>query len=78
MSAPTGVGSWVNLIVPLSLLFATGAVVYVCWMLGNRAGVPSSSSATIVLGTTISLPVGLVSWRSSPTVAEEDMTNRLS
>jgi hypothetical protein len=58
MSARMGVGSWIILIVLLSLLVATGAVVYLGWTLGNGADVPTSGYAAMALGVIISLAVG--------------------
>jgi hypothetical protein len=58
MSARMGVGSWIILIVLLSLLVATGVVIYFGWTLGNGADVPSSGYAAMALGVIISLVIG--------------------
>jgi hypothetical protein len=58
MSARMGVGSWIILIVLLSLLVATGVVVYLGWTLGNGADVPTSGYAAMALGLIFSLAVG--------------------
>jgi hypothetical protein len=58
MSARMGVGSWIVLIVLLSLLVATGFVIYLGWTLANGTDVPSSGYAAMVLGVIISLAVG--------------------
>ena len=42
MSARLGVGSWIILIVLLSLLIATGVVIYRGWTLGEGTDVPAS------------------------------------
>jgi flagellar basal body-associated protein FliL len=58
MPARLGVGSWVILIVLLSLLVATGVVIYFGWTLANGADVPASGYAAMALGVIISLAVG--------------------
>ncbi len=58
MSARMGVGSWIILIVLLSLLVATGVVVYHGWTLGNGTDVPTSGYAAMAFGVIISLAVG--------------------
>jgi hypothetical protein len=58
MSAPMGVGSWTILIVLLSLLVATGVVVYFGWTLANGVDVPASGYVAMVFGVIISLAVG--------------------
>jgi hypothetical protein len=58
VSARLGVGSWIILIVLLSLLVATGVVVYLGWTLGNGADVPTSGYAAMALGVILSLAVG--------------------
>jgi flagellar basal body-associated protein FliL len=58
MSARMGVGSWIILIVLLSLLAATGVVIYFGWTLGNGTDVPSSGYAAMAFGVIISLAVG--------------------
>jgi hypothetical protein len=58
VSARMGVGSWIILIVLLSLLVATGVVVYLGWTLGNGADVPTSGYAAMALGVILSLAVG--------------------
>src|SRR5258707_14960531 len=54
-----GVGSWIILIVLLSLLVATGVIVYLGWTLGNGTDVPTSGYAAMAFGVIISLAVGL-------------------
>ncbi len=58
MSGRLGVGSWIILIVLLSLLVATGVVVYRGWTLGDGADVPASGYAAMAFGVIISLAVG--------------------
>src|SRR5260221_6160341 len=58
MSACIGVGSWIILIVLLSLLVATGVVIYFGWILGNGTDVPTSGYAAMAFGVIISLAVG--------------------
>jgi hypothetical protein len=58
MSARMGVGSWIILIVLLSLLVATGVVIYLGWTLGNGTDVPTSGYAAMAFGVIISLAVG--------------------
>ena len=58
MSARMGVGSWIILIVLLSLLVATGVVIYRGWTLANGTDVPTSGYAAMVFGVIISLAVG--------------------
>ncbi len=58
MSARMGVGSWIILIVLLSLLVATGVVMYFGWTLGNGTDVPTSGYAAMALGVIVSLAVG--------------------
>ena len=53
-----GVGSWIILIVLLSLLVATGVVIYFGWTLGNGTDVPTSGYAAMALGVIVSLAVG--------------------
>jgi flagellar basal body-associated protein FliL len=57
-SARMGVGSWIILIVLLSLLAATGVVIYFGWTLGNGTDVPNSGYAAMAFGVIISLAVG--------------------
>jgi hypothetical protein len=57
-SARMGVGSWIILIVLLSLLVATGVVIYFGWTLGNGTDVPTSGYAAMALGVIVSLAVG--------------------
>ena len=57
-SARLGVGSWIILIVLLSLLVAAGAVIYLGWTLGNGTDMPTSGYAAMALGVIISLAVG--------------------
>ena len=58
MSGRLGVGSWIILIVLLSLLVATGVVIYRGWTLGDGADVPASGYAAMAFGVIISLAVG--------------------
>ena len=58
VSARMGVGSWIILIVLLSLLVATGVVIYFGWTLGNGTDVPTSGYAAMAFGVIISLAVG--------------------
>ena len=58
MSARMGVGSWIILIVLLSLLVATGVVIYFGWTLGNGTDMPTSGYAAMVFGVIVSLAVG--------------------
>src|SRR5229473_1486136 len=58
MSARMGVGSWIILIVLLSLLVATGVIIYFGWALGNGTDVPTSGYAAMALGVILSLAVG--------------------
>jgi hypothetical protein len=58
-SARMGVGSWIILIVLLSLLAATGVVIYFGWTLGSGTDVPNSGYAAMAFGVIISLAVGL-------------------
>jgi hypothetical protein len=58
MSARLGVGSWIIFVVLLSLLIATGVVIYRGWTLGDGADVPASGYAAMVFGVIISLTVG--------------------
>ena len=58
MSARMGVGSWIILIVLLSLLVATGVVIYFGWILGNGTDVPTSGYDAMAFGVIISLAVG--------------------
>ena len=53
-----GLGSWIILIVLLSLLVATGVVIYFGWTLGNGTDVPTSGYAAMALGVIVSLVVG--------------------
>ena len=56
--ARMGVGSWIILIVLLSLLIATGVIIYFGWKLGNGTDVPTSGYAAMAFGVIISLAVG--------------------
>ena len=58
ISARMGVGSWIILIVLLSLLVATGVVIYLGWTLANGTDVPTSGYAAMAFGVAISLAVG--------------------
>jgi hypothetical protein len=53
-----GVGSWIILIVLLSLLFATCFVVYLGWTKENGIDVPTSGYVAMAFGVVISLAVG--------------------
>jgi hypothetical protein len=53
-----GVGSWIILIVLLSLLFATCFVIYLGWKLGDGTDVPTSGYVAMAFGVVISLAVG--------------------
>jgi|SRR6266478_5216635 len=57
-AARMGVGSWIVLMVLLSLLVAAGVVVYLGWTLGNGTDVPTSGYAAMAFGVIISLAVG--------------------
>ena len=57
-SARMGVGSWIILIVLLSLLVATGVVIYFGWTLGNGTDMPTSGYAAMAFGVIVSLAVG--------------------
>ncbi len=57
--ARMGVGSWIILIVLLSLLIATGVIIYFGWKLGNGTDVPTSGYAAMALGVILSLAVGV-------------------
>jgi hypothetical protein len=58
MPARMGLGSWIILILLLSLLVATGVVIYLGWILANGTDVPTSGYAAMVFGVIISLAVG--------------------
>jgi len=58
MLARMGAGSWIILIVLLSLLVATGVIIYFGWTLGNGTDVPTSGYAAMAFGVIISLAVG--------------------
>ena len=58
ISARMGVGSWIILIVLLSLLVATGVVIYLGWTLANGTDGPTSGYAAMAFGVIISLAVG--------------------
>jgi len=58
ISARMDAGSWIILIVLLSLLVATGVVIYLGWTLGNGTDVPISGYAAMAFGVIISLAVG--------------------
>ena len=58
MSARMGAGSWIILIVLLSLLVATGVIIYFGWILASGADVPTSGYAAMAFGVIISLAVG--------------------
>src|SRR5258705_13112290 len=57
-AARMGVGSWIVLMVLLSLLVPTGVVIYLGWTLGNGTDVPTSGYAAMAFGVIISLAVG--------------------
>src|SRR5258708_19489389 len=54
-----GLGSWIILIALLSLLVATGVVMYFGWTLGNGTDVPTSGYASMPLRGIFSLAVGV-------------------
>ncbi len=58
MLARMGAGSWIILIVLLSLLVATGVIIFFGWTLGNGTDVPTSGYAAMAFGVIISLVVG--------------------
>jgi hypothetical protein len=58
-SSRIGVGSWIILIVLLSLLVATGVLSYIGWNLGGTTAVPASGYVAMALGVIFSLAVGL-------------------
>ena len=53
-----GTGSWIILIVLVSLLVATAIVVYFGWTLAKGTDVPTSGYAAMVFGVIISLAIG--------------------
>jgi hypothetical protein len=53
-----GIGSWIVLLVLLSLLAATAVVVYFGWILGNGTDVPTSGYVAMALGVGFSLTLG--------------------
>jgi hypothetical protein len=58
MATRMGVGSWIILFVLLSLLVATGVIVYLGWILVSGADVPTSGYVAMALGVIFSLVVG--------------------
>jgi hypothetical protein len=58
MSVRMGVGSWIILVVLLSLLVAAGVVTYFGWTLGNGTDVPTSGYAAMAFGVIVSLAFG--------------------
>jgi hypothetical protein len=54
-----GVGSWVTLIVLLSLLIATAVISTIGWNLGGATAVPASGYVALALGLIFSLVVGV-------------------
>src|SRR5258708_2221281 len=58
MSARMGVGSWIILIVLLSLLAATCVFIYFGWTRGKGFDVPTSGYAAMALRVIVSLAVG--------------------
>jgi hypothetical protein len=58
ISARLGVGSWIILIVLVSVSFATGAVVYFGWRLADGVDVPISGYLAMAGGVIVSLAVG--------------------
>jgi flagellar basal body-associated protein FliL len=58
MPARMGAASWIILIVLLSLLVATGVVIYLGWTMANGTDVPTSGYAAMVFGVILSLVVG--------------------
>jgi flagellar basal body-associated protein FliL len=57
-SARMGTGSWIILIVLVSLLVATAIAVYFGWTLATGTDVPTSGYAAMVFGVIISLAIG--------------------
>jgi hypothetical protein len=57
-SSRISVGSWVILIVLLSLLAATVVISYIGWTLGGTTAVPASGYVALALGVIFSLVVG--------------------
>ena len=53
-----GIGSWIILIVLLSLSVAAGVIVYFGWTLAKGTDVPTSGYAAMVFGVIISLAIG--------------------
>ena len=58
ISSRMGAGSWTILLVLVSLLAATFAIVYFAWTLGKDADVPASGYVAIAFGVVVSLAVG--------------------
>ena len=57
-TARMGVGSWIILIVLLSLLASTSVIVYLGWTNGTDADVPASGYVAMAIGVIVSLAVG--------------------
>jgi hypothetical protein len=57
-SSRIGVGSGIILIVLLSLLAATGVMIYVGWTLGGTTAVPAAGYVAMAFGVIFSLAVG--------------------
>jgi hypothetical protein len=57
-TARLGIGSWIILIVLLSLLAATSVVVYVGWESATGTDVPTSGYVAMAIGVIVSLAVG--------------------
>jgi hypothetical protein len=57
-SSRIGAGSWIILLVLLSLLIATGVISYIGWTLGGTTAVPASGYVALALGVIFSLVVG--------------------
>jgi hypothetical protein len=53
-----GIGSWIILLVLLSLLAATAVIIYFGWVLGTGTDVPASGYVAMALGVIFSLAVG--------------------
>jgi len=53
-----GIGSWIILIVLLSLSVAAGVIVYFGWTLADGTDVPTSGYAAMAFGVIISLAIG--------------------
>jgi hypothetical protein len=58
ISARMGIGSWIIVIMLLTLLVAAGVFVYFGWTLGSGTDMPPSGYAAMALGVILSLAVG--------------------